>query len=240
MRRPTLGLPGPLARWHLRRQPSSSPAELLGPNHPLARGEEFRRDLWRQSLLTAAALLLSAIATASGRSWGLPFLIALAIVQLALVLVLALHALLQRERARELIIDGRISLPLPVLEREQRRLQARRRAADLAVVLEDLVSESERWRPVFPSLRPIVDPRQVRAAAAELHAIAARLLVGDAPVQAVARVERLLASGDSALYDQEPEALRQELRRIQTDLERSHPSERAGERSLPQGRSGNE
>jgi hypothetical protein len=173
MRRPHLSLRRPLARPHLRRQPRS-PADLLGPNHPLARGEQFRRDLWRQSLLTAAALSLSAIAAASGWTWGLPFRIAVAIVQLGLAVVLGLHALLQRERARELIIEGRISLPLPVLERERRRLQAARRAAALADALEDLLQEAERWRPVLPGLRPIVDPRQVRAAAAELRAIAAR------------------------------------------------------------------
>jgi hypothetical protein len=235
MRRPHLGLRRPLARPHLRRQPSSSPAELLGPNHPLARGERFRHDLRRQSLLTAAALSLSAIAAASGWSWGLPFLIAVAIVQLGLAVILALHSLLQRERARELIIEGRISLPLPVLERERRRLQAPRRAAALADALEDLLQEAERWRPVLPGRRPILDPRQVRAAAAELGAIAARLRAGAPPLSAVARVERLLASGDSALFDREPAALHQELARIQADLERPDPTEPAPERSAPRG-----
>jgi hypothetical protein len=235
MRRPHLGSPRWLAWPHLLRQPSSSSAEFLGPNHPLARGEQFRRDLWRQSLLTAAALLLSAIATASGRSWGLAFLIAVAIVQLGLVVVLALHALLQRERARELIIEGRSSQPFPVLERERRRLQAPRRAAALADALEDLIQEAERWRPLLPGLRPIVDPRQVHAASAELRAIALRLRAGATPVSAVARVERLLASGDSALYDREPQELHQELARIQADLERSDPTESAAERSGTRG-----
>jgi hypothetical protein len=235
MKRPHLTLRPPLARRRLRRQPRPSSAELLGPNHPLVRGEEFRRDLWRQSLLTAAAFSLSAIAAASGWSWGLPFLIAVAIVQLGLAVVLALHALLQRERSRELIIEGRLSLPLPVLERERRRLQAPRRVAALADALEDLIQQAERWRPVLPNFRPIVDPRQVRAAAAELRAIAARLRAGAPPVRAVARVERLLASGDSPLYDREPEALHQELARIQADLERLDPTESAAERSAPRG-----
>jgi hypothetical protein len=114
-------------------------------------------------------------------------------------------------------------------------LQSPRRAAALAEALEDLVQEAEHWRPVLPGLRPILDPRQVRAAAAELRAIAARMRVGAPPLSAVARVERLLASGDSALYDREPGALHQELARIQADLERSDPTESAAERSARRG-----
>jgi hypothetical protein len=48
-------------------------------------------------------------------------------------------------------------------------------------------------------------------------------------------VERLLASGDSALYDRQPEALHQELARIQADLERPDPTESAAERSGTRG-----
>lgn len=227
MRRPHLTLQLDLIAKHVRPQTPSSPVELLGPNHPLSRGAEFRRDLWRQSLVTVAVVLLGASGTASGRGWGLPLLAAAAIVQLALGVALALHAQLQRERARELIIAGRGGLPLQGVERERRRLQQGRRVEGLADALDDLVRAAEGWPTLLPTSRPVFDPRQVRATAIELHAIATRLRAGRVAVPAVARVERLLTSGASPLYGREREALRHELMRINAELDREHPTEPA-------------
>jgi hypothetical protein len=224
MRRPHLSLRRPIAGQSLPGPQPRSPAALLGPNHPLVRGHGLRGDLWRQSLVTAAAVLLGAIGAASGRSWGLLLLVAAGIVQLGLGAGLALLAQLQRERARELVIAGRIGLPLPALERELRRLQRPRRRAGLADALEDLVRAAERWPRLVPNARPVFDPRQVRAAAAELRAIAARLRASTVAVHAVARVERLLTSGASPLYGREPEALRHELTRIHAELDRADPA----------------
>jgi hypothetical protein len=142
---------------------------------------------------------------------------------------------LQRERARELIIAGRGGLPLPVLERERRRLQRPRRRGDFADALEDLVRAAERWPRIVPTVRPVFDPRQVRAAAPDLCAIAARLRASAVAVRAVARVERLLTSGASPLYGREAEALRHELMRIHVELDRADPAEPAPERSAPPG-----
>jgi hypothetical protein len=224
MRRPHLTLRRPMAGQRVPGARPRAPAGLLGSNHPLVRGHELRGDLWRQSLVTAAAVLLGAIAAAFGRGWGLPLLVAAATVQLALGVGLALLAQLQRERARELIIAGRGGLALPELERELRRLQRPRRRVGLADALEDLVRAAERWPTIVPSARPVFDPRQVRAAAAELRAIAARLRAGTVAVRAVARVERLLTSGSSPLYGREPEALRHELMRIDAELDRADPA----------------
>jgi hypothetical protein len=160
----------------------------------------------------------------------MPLLIAAGIVQLGLGLGLALLAQLQRERARELIIAGRDALPLRALERERRRLQRPRRRAGLADALEDLVRAAERWPRIISTARPVFDPRQVRAAASELRAIAARLRASTVAVRAVARVERLLTSGNSPLYGREPEALRHELRRINAEFDRADPA-----RTVPRG-----
>jgi len=223
MRRPHLTLRRPIAGQPVPGPQSRSPAELLGPNHPLVRGHEFRGDLWRQSLVTAAAVLLGAIGAASGRVWGLPLFVAAGIVQLGLGIGLALLTQVQRERARELIIAGRIGLPLPTLERERRRLQRPRTRAGLADALEELVRAAERWPTLVPTARPVFDPRQVRGAAAELRATAARLRASTVAVRPVARVERLLTSGASPLYGREPEALRHELMRIHAELDRADP-----------------
>ena len=234
MRRPHLTLRRHIAERQVPAHASRSPADLLGPNHPIARGEGLRRDLWRQSLVTAAAVLLGATA-ASAHRWGLPLLVAAAIVQLALAIGLALHAELQRERARELIIAGRNDLPLPVLRRERRRLQRRRRRRGLAHALEDLAQAAERWPMLVPTCRPVFDPRQVRAAAPRLRAIAARLRASTVSLRALARVERLLTSGASPLYGREPEELRHELKRIEAELDAADTPGSAADRSTPQG-----
>jgi hypothetical protein len=230
MRRPHLILRRPIAGQQVPGPRHRSPAALLGPNHPLTRGYELRRDLWRQSLVTAAAVMLAAIGTASGHVWGPPLLVSAAIVQLGLAVGLALQAGLQRERARELIIAGRSGLSLPAVERELRRLQRPRRRAGLADALEELVRAAERWPRLIPTCRPVFDPGLVRAAAPQLRAIAAGLRTGTATACAVARVERLLTSGASPLYGREPDALGHELMRIHTELEGAD-----GARTVPRG-----
>jgi hypothetical protein len=173
--------------------------------------------------VTAAAVALGASGYVAGGRWGLPLLIGAAIVQLALGLVLALHAGLQRERARELIIAGRGELPLPVLQRERGRLQRPRRSRSHARALEELVRAAERWPTLVRSCRPVFDPQLVRAAAPQLRAIATRLRVSRVTAHTAARVERLLTSGASPLYGRELEELRAELRRIEAELDDADP-----------------
>jgi hypothetical protein len=235
MRRPHFASPRQIAGRQVPGQQPPAPAAFLGADHPFVRGQARRGDLCRQSLVTAAAILLGAIGTASGRSWGLPLLVAAGSVQLGLGLGLVLLTDLQRERARELIVTGRGHLPLPAVQRELRRLRSPGRRAGLADALEDLVQAAERWPTLVPTCRPVFDPRQVRAAAAELRAIAACLRQGRVTVRAVARVEQLLSSGASPLYGREPEALRHELMRIRAELDRADPAEDMPERSHPQG-----
>lgn len=235
MRRPHLTSRRQIAGHRVPGQAPPSPAALLGSNHPLVRGDQLRGDLWHQMLATTAAVVLGAVGAASGRGWGLPLLVAAVIVQLGLGVGLVLLAQLQRDRARELIIAGRGGLPLPALERERRRLQRPRGREGLAHALENLVRAAERRPTLVPTARPIFDPCQVRAAAPELRAIAACLRSSTVTVGAVARVERLLMSGASPLYDREPEALRHELMRIHAELDRPDPAGPAPERSTPPG-----
>jgi hypothetical protein len=177
--------------------------------------------------MTAAAVLLGATATASGHKWGLPLLVAATIMQLGLAVGLALHAQLQRDRARELIIAGRSDLPLPTLRRERRRLQRPRQRRSLAHALDDLARAAERWPTFVPTYRPLFDPRHVRAATPQLRAIATRLRANTVTVRALARVERLLTSGASPLYSRELDELRHELKRIEAELDAADGNHRA-------------
>jgi hypothetical protein len=189
MRRPSLRLRREIDDASQRYGDPCSPANLLGENHPFARGEALRRDLRRQSGVTAVAVLVGAVTTASGYNLGLPLLISALLVQVGVAVALALHAGVQRERARELIIDGYGDLPLRGLRRERLRLQSAETRKVLADTLEALVSAAERW-PVLAPAPPTFDSRQIRAVAPRLRALAAALRAREGSLCAVARVDR--------------------------------------------------
>jgi hypothetical protein len=212
-------------RLFSRRQPSS-PAALLGVDHPFVRVVDRREALLRQSLATVPAVLTGTIAFIVGARWGLVLLIAAALVQLLLAAVFAVLALLQQALAWELIIEGRGDLALPSLARELRRLQHPRRRAALARALEDLVRQAERWPMSRPTLRPIFDPGQIRPQAPQLRLIGALLNCEPVDVRGVAHVQRLLRLGDSPLYGREPDELHRELETICTELTRTDLSPR--------------
>jgi hypothetical protein len=205
------------------RQPSS-PAAFLGADHPLVGVVDLRNALRRQSLATAPVVLAGTIGFTIGAQWGLPLLIAAALVQLLLAAAFALLAVLQQALAWDLIVEGRGHLPIPSLARELRRVQRPSQKASLARELEDLVQQAERWPMRRSTLRPIFDPRQIRAEAAELRLIGALLQSGPVGVRGVAHVERLLRLGDSSLYRREPDGLHRELKSICTELTRTDPS----------------
>jgi hypothetical protein len=221
MRRPHVSLRQPLGgRSAGARHQMRSSAALLGWDHPLVRGEGRRADLRRQSLVTAPLMVGSGIAAAFGSRGGLLLFAAAAIVQLALGVGLFVLARMQLERACDLIISGQTGLPLPVVENTLRRLASHRRRASLAGSLEGLVRTAERWPTLFPTTRPVFDPRLIRVAASDLRWIAARLREPAISVAAVARVERLLTGAGSPLYGREGDKLQQELTRIRADFER--------------------
>jgi hypothetical protein len=74
-----------------------------------------------------------------------------------------------------------------------------------------MVATAER-PPASPAARPLTDVRVIRATAQEPAQVAA-LLRSDPGVRGVAPVARLLGSGDTPLYGDEVESLRQERRR---------------------------
>ena len=205
-------------------EPPSLAAEVLGAGHPLARALDLIEVLLRQSTATGLVVVTCAAGVLFGADWARAPLIAAVAVQLVLAAFLAAAVALRRERARDLLIEGR-DVGLPVLARERQRLLAYRRRETLADTLEDLVHCAERLDRMLPMSRPVYHGFVVRQLASELLALAAdlRSAVG---VRGVARTERLLTIGTSPLFGTETEELRAELARIRTDVADSAPASR--------------
>jgi hypothetical protein len=193
-------------------------ARLLGAEHPFVRALDLRRVLARQSLTAVSASAIGAAGLVSGAGWALPVLVVAGAVQLVLAAGLALVVALARERARDLIAEGREHLPLPVLARQRRRLLDRCYREGLARAFEGVVATAERWPRILRTARPVFNARLVREVAPELLEIAARLRLVTGNARGVALSERLLTSGASPLYGVEIDDLRSELRRIREAL----------------------
>jgi hypothetical protein len=193
-------------------------AKLLGAEHPFVRALDLSRVLARQSLATASAFAVGAVSLLCGAGWALPVLVVAGAVQLVLAAGLALVVALARDRARDLIAEGREHLPLLLLARRRRRLLDHRRREGLARAFEGVVATAERWPRILRTARPVFNVRLVRQVVPELHEIAALLRLVNRSARGVALSERLLTNGASPLYGAEIDELRSELRRIREAL----------------------
>jgi hypothetical protein len=97
---------------------------LLGVGHPLVRVLNAMTVRVEQSVVVLAVMSAGGIALAAGVSQALGLIVGTAVVQSALTGSLALLVSDRRAHVRDLIIDGRDSLPLAVVQRERRRLLA--------------------------------------------------------------------------------------------------------------------
>jgi hypothetical protein len=193
---------------------TDEPEALLGHEHPLARTEVRLRRL-RSQLVAVGALLAGsgvALLVRLGDTRALMLAAGVVLVWLCIALLAASAAL--RDRALDLIAEGRDALPLDAVRRQRRRLQDPRHARALARSLEHIRRESRpgaRRRTFGP---PLYVPSVVRQLDTEI-ARTVELLRGPAPgVVAVARTERLLGGERSPLYGEDPRRLGEELRRI--------------------------
>jgi hypothetical protein len=200
-------------------------AKLLGADHPLVRALKLTRVLARQSLTAAPACAIGAAALVYRAGWALPVLVIAGAVQLVLAAGLAVVMARARERARDLIAEGREHLPLPLLARQRRRLLDPRRRDGLARAFEGVVAPAERWPRILRNSRPLFNVRLVREVAPELQEIAALLRLVTSSARGVALSERLLTSGASPLYGAELDDPRSELRRIRAALRSDAPAD---------------
>jgi hypothetical protein len=149
-------------------------------------------------------------------------ILAAAVVLVGTGALAALRVQARRDRVLDLVLAGRESLSLTVVERQRRRLASSRTRRSLARTLEAMIEETlHRPWPVPLSSRPLLHPPLIAAAQDELRAVAKLLRSGGASVRGVALCERLVTGGDSPLYGREPEPLRSELCRARVLLDGS-------------------
>jgi hypothetical protein len=194
---------------------SPSPGDLLGSEHPFTRANEtlgvFRRQLGAVGVL----LLVSVGALILGVGQALTLAIGSAIVMLVLAALAGEQWDRRRFAARQLVLDGRESLPLAPVQRERRRLLEPRTRHYVARSFERVLQHvTRRPAPVPASVRPLFDVGTVASVTEDLREIVRLLHRGVAHARGVALAERLLTEGVSPLYGYDAIALRDELRRV--------------------------
>ena len=206
---------------HLTRPPTeaTSAGAVLGADHPLARTLDRLGLLLKQSAVVGAVLLTASVAGVAGVADVGALIVAAAAVQVALALGLLIVAAQERERARELIIDGRGHLPLAAVERERGRLVSVECRGRLARSLERAreLADSSRW--LARSSRPLFRLDVVAAVGPQLSDIAALLRRDEVDAAGVALMWRLLHDGASPLYGQDVAALSEALDLVRRRLE---------------------
>jgi hypothetical protein len=125
----------------------------------------------------------------------------------------------RRDRALELIAQGRASVPLVAAARERQRLVEPRFRERLARSLDDIQDDCELAMRGARPVRPLFSVRVVRAAAPELTRVATLVRGDRAGLPGIAMAERLVTNGCSPLYGEDLGLLLEELRRTRFLLE---------------------
>jgi hypothetical protein len=175
----------------------------------------------RQIRIVAAILIGSTIAAARGAAWAPATALGAAFALLALGIGAAMLAGHKRDRAIDLILDGRDGPAGNEVQRQLRRLLSERTRGALATTLEQMVADASHRRQIpVRSARPPVDAAVITAAAAGLREVARLLRAGDPTARGVAFAERLVTGVDSPLYGHDAGALHETARRIARMLDR--------------------
>jgi hypothetical protein len=197
------------------RAESSVAAELLGEWHTLVGTLELFEALVRQSTVVTGVLVGGAVGIAWHVAWAPSLVAAAAAVQIALCIGIAMVIQSKRSQARDLIVEGRESLPLRCVTAERRRLLDPSQRRRLALLVDQAVDAAENWERIAVASRPPQAIRRIRPAAPELRELATELRTNEMSVRAVALTARLLAGGHaSPVYTGRLDELRAELVRI--------------------------
>ncbi len=197
-----------------------SAVDVLGPDHPLVRAAETVRTTTRQSIVIATALAGSVVAVCAGASSAASIAVSAAIVLAGVLIRGAASRQRQSDRAIDLILQGRETLPVTAIQRHRQRLLDPRTRLGLARAFETVISQATNR----PTLRtrgtlPLFDLRVVAPANAELAAVAALLREACPVARGVARAERLLTDARSPLYGHSAQALCDELQHVRRLLD---------------------
>jgi hypothetical protein len=105
---------------------SSRHAPVFGPDHPLAIAVDAVERVRKQSLVVVGIWVGSMVALSEGRAWAPALALSSAIALLGFTIVVAAFRQRRRDRALDLIVEGRGALPIAALQCELRRLGAPR------------------------------------------------------------------------------------------------------------------
>jgi hypothetical protein len=192
------------------------PSVVLGPGHPLTHAIDAIERVRTQLLVVVAVLIGSIVDLTEGALWAATLALSAAIVLLGLMIAAAAFRQRKRDRAIDLILEGRDRLPIAAVQHERRRLVGPRTQRQMAHAIEGIVEQAlKRPGPFARSARPLFNTAVVATVAEELSAISAVLQTEHASVRGVALAERLLTDGRSPFYGDQPRLLREELQRIQ-------------------------
>ena len=196
---------------------SSAAADVLGPDHPVARSARFHAALAHQ-LVASVGLVALCLFDLAGDVGERPATVALASAVAVLELCLAAGYLMARSRLREqaadLIADGGRGTVAEV-EAERRRLDSPRHRARLACELATARHAAEHWHEIAVGRRP---PPSICGLIAQRDVISAIVRDVTDPatsVRAIALLDRLLRGGYAApLYVAPAETIARDLGRI--------------------------
>jgi hypothetical protein len=109
---------------------------------------------------------------------------------------------------------------VPLVARERRRLASPQQRERLARSLEHLHRDALRWHALPPPYRPLDGVRRLRETSREVVEVIARLRSDHVRTRGVAMTVRLLTDGgESPLYGDNAERLREELNGVKYALE---------------------
>jgi hypothetical protein len=196
-------------------------AELLGPDHPIARAADATEAVRRQVVVCAVFAVTLTIFAWPQLQRSLPLTASAAVVELALLALLMLLRHERTSRIHQLIAAAGPALPLLAeVQEEARQLCDPRTRQALAKVLLRTLDSAERWAELPPAQRPPPNVRALAPHAALVRRAASLLVEGQPSARGVAIVEQLVTDGyQSPLYCGDGERLRRELGRIVFELE---------------------
>lgn len=198
--------------------PDTTPRQLasdaLGFDHPLTRACDALDATLRQLLVVVAVLAGSVAAVIEKAFWARSLALAAAIVLLAVAAIAAIRNQSRRDLALDLILEGRETLPVAVVQRQRQRLASTRTRRTLARTFESMIDETlNRQRLAIRGARPLLHVRLIKEAQHDMRLVAQLLRADGATVRGVAFSERMITHCESPLYGSDAAALRAQLRR---------------------------
>jgi hypothetical protein len=189
---------------------------VLGADHPLTRAIDAARRIRRQCLVVCAVLVGGVIDLAEGTAWAAALVLSAGIVLLAQAITAAVLEAHKRDRALDLIAEGRETVPIAAVQRSRRRLRAARTQRQMARTIEGMLQQALN-PPTLCSrgARPLFAPTVLSCVAEDLRALCRVLRTEEASARGVVLAERLLRDGASAFYGDDPRLLREQLHRIE-------------------------